>query len=675
MDDASHRTQPAIAALCHPVSVDRRRLVDQSGRQVLLRGVNLGGDSKVPWPHGGTHHHSDFADHREVSFVGRPFPLDEAAEHFGRLRHWGFNCVRLLTTWEAVEHAGPGIYDEDYLGHFAEICRAAGRHGLHVLVDFHQDVWSRMSGGCGAPGWTFEAVGLDFTRFHAADAAHVMQSAYDYTAAEAHQPAYPQMSWAVNYRLPANSIMWTLFWAGAWSTPGFRVEGRNVQEYLQGHYLEAVGQVARRLRELPNVLGFDTLNEPGTGWVGERLSYRHLGPSDESPARARPGPALSALDALSVARGIPTTVPELVLDPGTGQLSVRGERLLNPDGISIWRPQAPCPFEAAGAYVLRGGTLEARNEDLFRGGAGARRTLSEDCYGPFYHRVAAAIREHNPRWLLFAEMDPWGVAGGRRFPAKLPPRTVNANHWYDAPLLYSKRFDLDDSRDWRTGARLSGPAPLRARYARELAVVAGLGDGIDGGAPSLVGEFGLPFDVNGASAYAQWSRGVRGAQVWQTHTNALALMYDALDELMLSATLWNYTASNRNDPRIGDGWNQEDLSIFSRDQQEDPLDPDSGGRAVGGFCRPYAQCVQGVLSRMRFRAEESEFLLEIEADPQIREPTRVYVPRWHYPDGFEVELEGGWVEAARDAQAQTLTLSSRVRGTARLRIVRRRPQG
>src|SRR3979490_237766 len=178
---------------CHRIRAQGGRVIDEHGREVLLRGVNLGGDCKLPWVNDGPHHYSNFTDHREVSFIGRPFPLEEAAEHFGRLRHWGFNCIRLPTTWEAVEHAGPKVYDTAYLDYFAEICRRAGDYGLYVFVDFHQDVWSRMSGGDGGPGWTFEAVGLDFTQFGRSGAAHVMQYAFDYASRQAHQAAYPQM--------------------------------------------------------------------------------------------------------------------------------------------------------------------------------------------------------------------------------------------------------------------------------------------------------------------------------------------------------------------------------------------------------------------------------------------------------------------------------------------------
>lgn len=285
------------------------RFVDPFGRHLLLRGVNLGGDCKVPFPDGGTEQPSDFSDHRRVSFVGRPFPLDEADEHLARLRHWGCNALRFLVTWEAVSHAGPEQYDSAYLDYVVAVLERAEAHGLMAFIDFHQDVWSRMSGGSGAPGWTFAALGLDIAALPASDAALVMQHHYDYASAEDHQASYPMMSWAGNYQRAANGIMWTAFFGGAVFTPDWVVDGENVQRFLWRHYLGAMRALAMRVAHLPNVVGFDTLNEPGLGWIGQSLSKR---PADIS--RMRPGPIWTPLDGLRLAHGQSVRLPCLARD-------------------------------------------------------------------------------------------------------------------------------------------------------------------------------------------------------------------------------------------------------------------------------------------------------------------------------------------------------------------------
>jgi len=126
------------------MQIDGSWFKDGDGRRLLLRGVNLGGSSKVPkQPDGATHRAESFFQHRNVSFVGRPFPLEEADEHFTRLREWGFSFICFLVTWEAIEHAGPSRYDRATIVHtrseysglycasclFQSLCDAPGQHG------------------------------------------------------------------------------------------------------------------------------------------------------------------------------------------------------------------------------------------------------------------------------------------------------------------------------------------------------------------------------------------------------------------------------------------------------------------------------------------------------------------------------------------------------------------
>jgi hypothetical protein len=624
------------------------RFVDETGREVILRGVNLGGDCKVPYPDGGTDRPSDFHDHRKVSFVGRPFPLEEANEHLGRLRGWGFNCLRLLTTWEAVEHAGPGLYDEAYLDYLAEVTRRAGQHGLQVFIDFHQDVWSRMSGGDGAPGWVFEALGLDFTKFGAAGAAHVMQHLYDYDSpVKRQEDRYPMMTWSRNYHYPVNGICWTAFFAGRTFTPDWRIEGRNVQDYLQDHYLGAMRAVAERVRDLPNVMGFDSLNEPGSGWSGQALSHRHTQATPENPRPPRPGPVWSPLDGLAVAAGLSVRLPVLAADPATRTMVVAHEQPVNADRVHIWLDDGPDPFERAGVWRRDGDQAFALREQAFSEIDGRLVDHEADFMAPFMASVAKTIRSVRSDWLLFAELDPFATAMGHGF-GELPEASVNANHWYDIRVLSLKTFDAEVDSD-RT----------RTRYVRQLGQVREAGD--RAGVPTLVGEFGIPYDLNGGEAYDAWAKGVRDPSIWAAHEKALSLMYDAMDVLLISSTQWNYTASNRNDLRIGDGWNQEDLSIFSRDQQDGDAD---GGRGVRGFARPYVRAAQGVIAQQQFDWEAGAFSAEIDVDPAIDAPTEVVAPRAWYPDGGQLRADGPSAEIEREGDLWRV----RALGAGRLRL-------
>ncbi len=311
---------------------------DAHGRRLILRGVNLGGSSKVPLvPDGATYRRDGLLSHREASFIGRPFPLEEAEEHFRRLKRWGLTFLRLLTTWEAIEHAGPGHYDHDYLEYLVAIVRKAGEHGLSLFIDPHQDVWSRFSGGDGAPGWTLEAVGFELQNLHASGAAFLHQENGD---------PLPRMIWPTNSNRLAAATMFTLFFGGNDFAPRTLVDGEPVQEFLQRHYLDAVAQVALRLRGLSHVLGYDTLNEPSAGYIGVRDLAAVPGP-------LRLGTAPSPFESMQLGEGATLDLETW----GIRMLGIRhtGHQVVNPRGVRAWREGSECVWRENGVWTKAAG--------------------------------------------------------------------------------------------------------------------------------------------------------------------------------------------------------------------------------------------------------------------------------------------------------------------------------
>lgn len=624
------------------LTTDGHWFVDEQGRRLLLRGVNLGGDSKVPYtPDGRTHLPSDFSDHRTVSFVGRPFPLAEADSHFRRLRHWGFNTLRLLTTWEAIEHAGPSDYDEAYLDYFYEIAKRAGEYGFYLFIDPHQDVWSRMSGGCGAPGWTLELAGFDIAKLEAAEAAITHQK---------RGAAYGMMVWANNSGRLASATMFSLFFGGAQVAPSLTIEGDSIQEYLQRHFIQAMCQIAERVQGFDHVLGYDSLNEPKRGYLGiESLSrYRE---------RVRGSTAqMSAFGSILVGSGIPVTA-HYIQRNGT-ELIPTHELRLNPHGVSAWRSEQDDLWRNEGVWEKGvDGTPHLLKDDHF---ALPGFDFFHDGVRPFARRLASAIRAIHPDSYLFIESEP-GMPDNLYWENAREERIVNASHWYDNLTLFTKRYNPAEALVWgKAGMVARGVAEVEASFAAQLGDIKAETEAMLQGVPTLIGEFGVPFDLNHGEDFA------RGT--FPDASAALNAYYNALDANLLHSTLWNYSASNEN--QWGDGWNGEDLSLFSLSQQTNPADPDSGGRAIGGFCRPTFQAVAGIPLAQRFDLATGDYELRIHSNPG-NAATTLYIPRYHYPEGYTITVSSGQIQSADGSQTvewsrvaegeQTLTLQRKAK--------------
>jgi hypothetical protein len=596
---------------------------DESGRTLILRGVNLGGRSKIPvQPNGATWNREGFYEHHAVSFVGRPFPLNDADEHFQRLRAWGFTFLRFLITWEAVEHVGPGIYDQEYLNYLYQVVKKAGEFGLDVFIDPHQDVWSRFTGGDGAPGWTLESAGMDLSKLHTAGAALLHQE---------HGANYPPMIWPTNINRLAAATMFTLFFGGSDFAPRTKVGGLSIQEYLQSHYINAVKQVALKLNDLPNVIGFETLNEPFAGYIGAtNVADRAISPllKGESP---------TIFQAMLLGAGFPQQVD--IYDLGLTRFVKKGARVVNAGKQSIWREGYEDIWKQNGVWGLdSSGLPQILVPDYFCKVGSRKVDFYRDYFKPFANLFAQEIRSISPNAIIFVEGVP--QQGELNWNMHDAPDIVHVAHWYDGLTLMNKSFNSWFTVDPRNLKIHLGNQRVRRCFADQVAGIHRQSDEQMSHAPTLIGEVGVPFDLQKKRAYRTGD--------FSMQIKALDATMSALEKNLACFTLWNYTADNTNEH--GDQWNDEDFSIFSRDQQLRTGDVYDGGRGIRAVVRPYAASIPGEPLSMSFDIKTRCFHFTFRCDPEIRAPLVVFIPAYHYPKGTKVQVTKGRIEMDLEKQ-------------------------
>jgi hypothetical protein len=482
-------------------------------------------------------------------------------------------------------------------------------------------VWSRFSGGDGAPGWTLEAVGFDITHFAETGAAIVQAT---------HSGPYPSMVWSFNTTKLACATMFTLFFGGNDFAPNTKVDGEPVQEYLQRHYFNAIRQVALRIKDQPNVIGYDTMNEPSSGYIG----WKDLNSTGElAKLDASPTPYQSML----LGAGLSQEIDYWSL--GLASIKKSGTRHLNESCQRVWLPGYDCIWKQHGVWDLdASGAPHLLQPDYFAQVKDRPVNFGRDYFRVFNNRFSESIRSTHPEALIFIEAEP-----------DIPPYeqgeqdTINIvyeSHWYDAFVLVKKEYTSFIAVNSHTRKVVFTAPFIRRSFYLQFATHKRHADQLLGGVPFVLGEFGIPFDLHEKRAYQNGD--------FRIQVKALQRTMQAVEDNLLDYTLWNYTPDNNN--LHGDLWNDEDLSIYSPDQRSDPRNINSGGRALEAVVRPYPMLISGELLKASFNPYKRLFKMKFQHDPTISAPTEIFVPNYQYPHGYSVKVSDGRYEIKRSQQ-------------------------
>ncbi|KAH7907809.1 glycoside hydrolase family 5 protein [Hygrophoropsis aurantiaca] len=592
-----------------------RHFIDSYGRVCNLRGVNLSGSSKIPT----NHDHETFPhDHHSVTFVGRPFPLDEAPHHFARLRRWGLTFIRFLVTWEAVEHAGKGIYDMEYLEYLRQLLSLLPQYGLSAFIVIHQDVWSRYSGGSGAPAWTLEAIGFDLHALEESGAAWLKG-----VRGGGHVEAERGL-WPCGYQKLAAATMATCFWAGDTFAPKLKIKcdddsEKSIQQYLQEAFLNMYSIVVQKLRDLDGIIGFEIMNEPHRGYIDVPSLHGFDYNTDLHLSHVP-----TAFESFLLGSGVPTSVAAWTrsFPMPTRKTS---SSILNTDGRKAWRPDGPtggkCIWEMHGVWgwdlSKQEGVVLRENYFSKNPTTGKKIDWYTDFYYPFLKRWAARVHsDSSTDKMLFVEPIPNEFCPSSWTPDNQLPNMVYAPHWYDLNTLFTKAFGdfTVNVQGLSRGmfvlkALYWGQKGARDNFSLQLRNVVEAGYRSLGEKPVLIGECGIPMDMNEKEAFV--------TDQWEWQTRMMDAMITGLERALVGFTLWNYNPDN--DDTRGDDWNGENFSWFSarralpgswlsHDQTSFTLD--NGGRILPSVVRPYPAKTAGIPLRFEYEMSWGEFTYE-----------------------------------------------------------------
>ncbi|WVW79906.1 hypothetical protein I302_101876 [Kwoniella bestiolae CBS 10118] len=702
---------------------------DVHGRSLILRGVNLSGSAKNPNGQP-SHIRENFWEAAEAGkgdFMNNPLNLEDGSAdiHLARLRAWGYNMLRYVFTWESLEHKGPKQYDYEYMDYIIRVLKKCKEWGFRVFMDPHQDVWSRFTGGSGAPLWTLYACGIDPYGLTPTASAYIH---CEWPNAENPKPEeFPAMIWGTNYTHLANQTIWTLFFAGKTFAPKCIIDGKNIQDYLQDHFIDAVGTLAKKIAEEASdlldecIIGWDSVNEPGEGLIGHHDLSKI---PDEQ--QLKKGPTPTPIEGMRLGEGQPQQVQ--IWNFGAMGPYRGGHELIDPKGKKLWLSKEDDETRGGGKWGwTRGdswemgkciwaqhGVWDPSTGDLLQpnyfvtppGDSDPTHEVEfvADFWSLHWLSYSSRIRIHHPESIHFIQ------APVLKQPPKLPKsslkdRACSSPHFYDGLTLMTKHWNWFNAdaigvirkKYWSiVQAVRVGEQNIRNMVQGELGVLKQDTVDVLGTYPTLIGEIGIPYDMDGKKAYG-YVDGGRGEGDYSSQQRALDCSMNACDgPNCLNYTIWTYVPDHCHE--WSDNWNGEDLSLWSKDDipretfhdetksspvinsslsiptsssttlaasrsttPKIPFTPESilsgdvpsslildGSRAVSAFCRPFPMKTVGIPDRIDFDIATTVFKYVVRvnsADVASNEiATEIFVPYVHYASTLgvdDISLAGG----------------------------------
>jgi hypothetical protein len=455
----------------------------------------------------------------------------------------------------------------------------------------HHLQWSRFSGGSGAPFWTLAACGINPRNFTATQAAIIH---CEYPLAHTPDPAaLPAMIWSTNYGRLASQTLFTLFFAGRDFAPKCILDGVSIQDYLQSHYIDAIGALADRIHQAGDlfdecVIGWDSLNEPFEGLCG----WPDLNTSPpKQGSTLKKGTYPTPAQSLRLGMGQAQTVDHWTF--GTFGPGKDGSVTIDPKGLKIWAepetepnrvhpkwgwkrdprwPLGSCLWAHHGVWDIESGYI--LRPDYFRYLPGAEEEVPAqfilDYWLPHWQAYSTRIRRAHPEAIMFVS-PPVFAPPPKIGEDELRGRCCYSPHYYDGLTLITRHWNWfnADALGLLRGKYSStleavkiGEKAIRKSLQEQLAMFKDDAT-ILGPYPTILGEIGTPFDMDGKRSYG-WTDGGKHKGDYSRQERALDASLNGADGgNAMNWTVWTYCPDSGHD--WGDGWNMEDLSLWSAD--------------------------------------------------------------------------------------------------------------